>query len=246
MVYSSSELDLLHSWCEKAAGWRWLHYESMAFYKSINSKFVYASIFLSTLASAGGFSTAGQSHGDNSVIGSMQIYMGYIIGATNVVIGLLNSFQRFGKAAEKTELHSSAAMQYAMINRQLETELSLSQEHMKQDLITTVRHDMDKLLSQSPMIPMIIILKFNENFPDLQNKPDVCSDFGGPKIEKSKLKIITKLIKTSMYKDQSPNSSLKSSPTRESLDLQNRESLETPARQLKPLKEFDIGNVELV
>ena len=230
-MYSSSELELLNSWREKAAGWRWLHYESMSFYKSINSKFVYASIFLSTLASAGGFSTAGQTRNDRSVIGNLQVYMGYIIGVTNVIIGLLNSFQRFGKAAEKTELHSSAATQYAMINRQLETELSLSQEHMKQDLITTVRQDMDKLLSQSPMIPMIIILKFNQNFPELQNKPDVCSDFGGPKIDNSTLKRLTYLIKTSI---ESPT---KSSPTRSSLD--------SPI-SIKVFKESVTSNIESV
>lgn len=241
-MYSSSELELLNSWREKAAGWRWLHYESMTLYKNINSKFVYASIFLSTLASVGGFSTAGQSQSDKSVIGTLQLYMGYIIGVTNVIIGLLNSFQRFGKAAEKTELHSSAAMQYAMINRQLETELSLSQEHMKQDLITTVRQDMDKLLSQSPMIPMIIILKFNQNFPELQNKPDVCSDFGGPKIEKSKLKRLTYLMKTSIYNESSTKSSPKSSPTRSSLDLTTLVS----DPNLKAVKESETSNIGLV
>lgn len=173
--YSETELNLLASWKQKTSGWRWLHYESMAHYKAINARFVHASIILSTLAGAGGFTTAGSS--DNK-FGVMQMYMGYIIGATNVFIGLLNSFQRFGKAAEKTELHQSAAMQYAMLSRLLDTELSLSQDHMKADLISTVRQEMDRLLSQSPPIPTKIVQEFNKKFPQISHKPDVCSEFG--------------------------------------------------------------------
>lgn len=176
--YSETELKLLHSWKDRTAGWRWLHYESMNHYKTINARFVHLSIILSTLAGAGGFTTAGTS--DNK-FGVMQMYMGYIIGATNIFIGLLNSFQRFGKAAEKTELHQSAAMQYAMLTRLLDTELSLTQDHMKSDLISLVRQEMDRLLSQSPTIPQKIIDRFNNKFPNIDHKPDICSDFGDTK-----------------------------------------------------------------
>jgi hypothetical protein len=171
--YSDTEIELLRQWKQKMAGWRWLHYESMSHYKIINARFVHMSIILSTLAGAGGFSTAGTT---DDKFGFMKSYIGYIIGATNVIIGLLNSFQRFGKAAEKTELHASAAMQYAMLTRLLNTELSLSQAHMKSDLINSVRQEMDRLLAQSPPIPKKIIDKFNTNFPDIDHKPDVCSE----------------------------------------------------------------------
>lgn len=173
--YSETELKLLSEWRQKMSGWRWLHYESMSHYKIINARFVHCSIILSTLAGAGGFSTAGTS--DNT-FGFMKQYIGYIIGATNVIIGLLNSFQRFGKAAEKTELHASAAMQYAMLTRLLNTELSLTQDHMKADLINTVRQEMDRLLAQSPPIPRTIIDKFNKSYPSVEYKPDVCSEIG--------------------------------------------------------------------
>lgn len=177
--YSQSELALLDSWKERAGGWRWLHYNSMHHYKNINSRFVYSSIVLSTLAGAGGFSTAGTSDSQMTVMGKVQFYMGYVIGATNVIIGLINSFQRFGKAAEKTELHASAAMQYSMLYRFIETELNLSDDHKKNDLVTTVRQEMDRLLSQSPSIPQVIINQFNKEFPNLQNKPDICNGLGG-------------------------------------------------------------------
>ena len=58
-IYASNEIELLKIWKAKAGGWRWLHYRSMALYKKINTNFTYASIILSTVAGAGGFSTAG-------------------------------------------------------------------------------------------------------------------------------------------------------------------------------------------
>ena len=178
--YTDNEIELLKSWKERAGGWRWLHYHAMHHYKNINSRYVYSSIVLSTLAGAGGFSTAGTADSTKSTMGKIQFYMGYVIGATNVVIGLINSFMRFGKAAEKTELHASAAMQYAMLYRLIETEINLSDEHRRNDLVVTVRQEMDRLLSQSPSIPQKIVDDFNTAFPTCVNKPDVCNGLGEP------------------------------------------------------------------
>lgn len=183
--YSQNEIDLLKSWKEKAGGWRWLHYHSMHHYKNINSRFVYSSIVLSTLAGAGGFSTAGSADSTRTTMGQIQFYMGYVIGATNVIVGLINSFMRFGKAAEKTELHASAAMQYAMLYRLIETEINLSDDHRRNDLVITVRQEMDRLLSQSPSIPQKIVDDFNMAFPNCENKPDVCNGLGSPVVSNS-------------------------------------------------------------
>jgi len=175
-IYAPTEIELLKIWKAKAGGWRWLHYKSMALYKSINTNFTYASIILSTIAGAGGFSTAGA-----QTKNEMEMVLGYVFGGINVVIGLINSVQRFGKPAEKTELHASAAMQYAMLYRLLETEISLSDKHRRSDLIATVRTEMDRLLAQSPMIPQKVIDKFNKEFPDAIHKPDICNGLAGEK-----------------------------------------------------------------
>jgi hypothetical protein len=175
-VYAPQEIDLLKIWKSKAAGWRWLHYKSMALYKKINSNFTYASILLSTIAGAGGFSTAGA-----QTKNEMEMALGYVFGAINVIIGLINSVQRFGKPAEKTELHASAAMQYAMLYRLLETEISLSDKHRRSDLISTVRTEMDRLLAQSPMIPQKIVDAYNAEFPETIHKPDICNGMVGEK-----------------------------------------------------------------
>jgi hypothetical protein len=179
----SHEDELLESWRVKISGWRWLHYHAMHHYKKINARFTYTSIALSTLAGAGGFSTAG-SGGDaseNETMKLLRFYSGYIIGAINMVLGILSSFQRFGKAAEKTELHASAALQYAMLYRSIETELSLNHERRTANFIMNVLQDMDRLLAQSPPIPQKIVDAFNDMYPMLSHKPDVCNGMGSPK-----------------------------------------------------------------
>jgi hypothetical protein len=176
-MYTEDEMDLLREWREKVAGWRWLHYESMTLYKKLNTRYVYASILLSTLAGAGSFTTGG---GSGNSMGISDRNISLIIGGVNVIISLLNSVQRFTKAAEKTELHASAAMQYAMIYRFIDTELQLSDKHQRQDLIQYVRQEIDRLLSQSPLVPDKIIKNFNISFPDTKHKPDVCAGISTP------------------------------------------------------------------
>ncbi len=185
--YTSDEIRLLRSWKDKVAGSRWLHFRSMHFYKKINSRFVYISIVLSTVAGAGGFTTAGgssSSSNTNNFLDTIQKYSGYMIGAINVVIGLINSFQRFGKAAEKCEMHSSATMGYAMVYRFLDTELKLSDHHRRDDLIMYTRQEIDRLATTSPDIPECVIREFNRLFPDLPNKPDVCGALAEPSTPK--------------------------------------------------------------
>lgn len=181
------EDELLESWRIKIGGWRWLHYHSMHHYKKINARFTYTSIALSTLAGAGGFTTAGGSGGgDNSgVLDTFRSYSGYIIGAINMILGILSSFQRFGKAAEKTELHASAALQYAMLYRSIETELSLSKERRTANFIMNVLQDMDRLLAQSPPVPQKIVDQFNQMYDHLPYKPDICNGMGSPSTKHS-------------------------------------------------------------
>lgn len=205
------EDELLESWRIKIGGWRWLHYHSMHHYKKINARFTYTSIALSTLAGAGGFTTAGSSGGDNSgVLDTFRLYSGYIIGAINMILGVLSSFQRFGKAAEKTELHASAALQYAMLYRSIETELSLNKERRTANFIMNVLQDMDRLLAQSPSVPQKIVDQFNDMYAHLPYKPDICNGMGSPATKNTPSEYMQKLFpgspKGSMEFQSSPKS----------------------------------------
>lgn len=129
-------------------------------------RFTHASILLSTVASASSFSFTGTD--------SIGTFTGYVIGGLNVVIGLLNSFQRFSKPAEKCESNGAVAMQYGMLFRLLDTELRLSEEHQRTDLIPFARQEMDRLFANSSLIPQHIIDKYTQEFPNAANKPELC------------------------------------------------------------------------
>jgi hypothetical protein len=168
MPYTSDELEMLEDWKDRAMGYRWLHYESMQYFRIINMRFVHASILLSTVASASGFSFTGSDTFGKGI--------GYAVGALNVVISLLNSYQRFTKAAEQTELHGSVAMQYGMLHRLLDTELRLSEQHQRTDLIPFARQEMDRLFAHSPSIPEQIINKYMREYPNARSKPELCDE----------------------------------------------------------------------
>ncbi len=168
MPYTADELDMLEDWKDRAMGYRWLHYESMQYFRIINMRFVHASILLSTVASASGFSFTGSDKFGKGI--------GYAVGALNVVISLLNSYQRFTKAAEQTELHGSVAMQYGMLHRLLDTELRLSEQHQRTDLIPFARQEMDRLFAHSPSIPEQIINKYMKEYPNAKSKPELCDE----------------------------------------------------------------------
>ena len=183
-----------------------------------NSKYVYASILLSTIAGAGSF-TSGGTEG----IGLNARYMSLMIGGINVVISLLNSFQRFTKAAEKTELHASAAMQYAMIYRFIDTELQLSPKHQRRDLIQYVRQEFDRLLSQSPVVTHRVIKRYNKLFPKVQHKPDVCTGISTPTSDSPTTPVTPETFQVSKFEElynQTRGQSLKT------VDLCTRKDLE--------------------
>ena len=203
-MYTPEEIELLTEWREKVGGWRWLHYESTNLYKKINTRYVYASILLSTFAGAGSFTTGGNSSNAMGISGK---YVSYLIGGVNVIISLINSFQRFTKAAEKTELHASAAMQYSMIYRFIDTELQLSEKHQRQDLIQYARQEIDRLLSQSPAVPDKVVKEFNRQFPNSKHKPDVCSGISTPDIYPS-TPTITELVVDTMTSQASRSAGL--------------------------------------
>ena len=56
-------------------------------------------------------------------------------------------------------------------------ELSLDVQHRADviDFVKKAREEYDRLLDDAPDIPAISIHAFNKEFPDKENKPDVCN-----------------------------------------------------------------------
>lgn len=166
--WSNNQEDLLVSWGEKAAGYRWLHDKSQDYYSSRNDFLSYPTIVLSCVCGVGGFSTVGN---------NTQILIQYCFAIINILVSMLSSLQKFQRNSEYAEQHRTAACAYAKFYRNVALEMSLPPEDRTpvKDILNQSRVEYDRLLSASPDIPPMIVEKFRQNFSGVKHKPDVAN-----------------------------------------------------------------------
>src|SRR5210317_1315033 len=145
--------NLLVRWAEKAAGYRWLHNHARLYYKKQHDYLSYPSIVIASITGVGGFAFL------------------------NVLGGILTSISKFSQSANLAEAHSAMCVQYSKFYRNIDMELSLDVQHRADvvEFVMKAREEYDRLLDDAPDIPAISIQAFNIEFPDKENKPDVCN-----------------------------------------------------------------------
>lgn len=166
--WSSNQEDLLVSWGEKAAGYRWLHDKSQDLYSQRNDRLSYPTIILSCICGVGGFSTVGD---------DTHIYIQYGFAMINILVSMLSSLQKFQRNSEFAEQHRTAACAYAKFYRNIALEMSLPPEDRTpvKDILNQSRIEYDRLLAASPDIPPDIVDSFRQNFSAVKHKPDVAN-----------------------------------------------------------------------
>lgn len=166
--WSDIQEDLLVSWGEKAAGYRWLHDKSQDIYSQRNDGLSYPTILLSCICGVGGFSTVGS---------GTHIYIQYAFAMINILVSMLSSLQKFQRNSEFAEQHRTAACAYAKFYRNVALEMSLPPEDRTpvKDILNLSRTEYDRLLAASPDIPPNIVDKFRENFKAVKHKPDIAN-----------------------------------------------------------------------
>jgi len=101
----------------------------------------------------------------------------YMFAFLNVMGGILTSISKFSQSSQLAEAHSAMCVQYSKFYRNIDMELSLEPEHRGDvvEFVNTCRQEYDRLLDDAPDIPANAIIAFNIDFPDKENKPDVCN-----------------------------------------------------------------------
>ncbi len=169
-IWNDSEVQLLKKWGETAASYRLLHNRAFRYYNSSSYWFAVPVIVFSTITGTASFS-------QTLFPVEYQPYVPMVIGAVNIFIGILGTLARFFRVDELTESHRVASVSYGKFARNIATELSLPPQNRKYngvDLVEMCRGEMDRLIEQSPEIPMHILLAFKNN-KDFENieKPEV-------------------------------------------------------------------------
>jgi len=177
--WCTKQEDLLKSWAERAAGYRWLHNHARLHFKKQNDYLSYPSIVIASITGVGGFAVLNPS-GNENVDPDTRVkimIVQYIFAFLNVIGGILTSISKFSQSLSLSENHSAMCIQYSKFYRNIQMELSLDTRDRTCviDFVKKCREEYDRLLDDAPDIPAISIEAFNLEFPDRINKPDVCN-----------------------------------------------------------------------
>jgi hypothetical protein len=170
---------LLTRWAEKAAGYRWLHNHARLYYNKQHDYLSYPSIIIASITGVGGFAVLNPSgnEGMSEDTKTKIMIIQYFFAFLNVLGGILTSISKFSQSANLGEAHSAMCVQYSKFYRNIDMELSLDVLHRTDvlEFMQKARMEYDRLLDDAPDIPAISIQAFNNEFPNKENKPDVCN-----------------------------------------------------------------------
>lgn len=178
--WTVSQEELLFTWSEKAAGYRWLHIRAHEYYTYYNNLYTYPIIFLSSIIGCGGMALNKPQQSE------IELVLLYILSSCNLVVAMLSSVQKFNKHAEKAEQHLTQSIQYAKFYRDINMELSLDWKDREHGVIfvKNSKTRYDNLLCTSLKVPRHIIREFNQLFPNIMNRPDIANGLFDMNIKK--------------------------------------------------------------
>ena len=137
------------------------------------------SIVIASITGVGGFAVLNPSGSEDISTDTKNNIMiiQYFFAFLNVLGGILTSISKFSRSLSLSEAHSAQCVQWSKFYRSIDMELSLDIKHRDNvvEFIMKCREEYDKLLDDSPDIPSITIQAFLAQFPDKENKPDVCN-----------------------------------------------------------------------
>ena len=169
-IWNDSEVQILKKWGEIASSYRLLHDRAFREFQVKSYGLTIPVIILSTLSGTASFTI-------QSFPASLQTYVPMVIGGVNICVGIIQTVSQFLRVNELTESHRVASISYGKFSRNIVTELSLPPKERTYngiDFVQVCRTEMDRLIEQSPIIPMDLLREFEKNKDFLTiTKPDV-------------------------------------------------------------------------
>ena len=139
-------------------------------YSRQNLFFALPVIILSTITGTANFA-------QSSFPPSVQPYAPAMIGTLNLIAGLITTIAQFLRVSELLESHRVASLAFGKLSRNISVELSLPVKERTTDgtsFLTTCRIELDKLIEQSPNIPINVLSQFDKKFKEHDFiKPDI-------------------------------------------------------------------------
>ena len=162
--------QILKNWGEISNSYRYLHERSYQYYYYQNMWFAIPVIILSTITGTANFA-------QGSFPESAKTIAPIIIGSLNLIAGLITTVAQFLRVSELLESHRVSSVSFGKFARNITVELSLPIEERDcngSDFLNTCRIELDKLIEQSPSVPLTIIKRFERKFKGKEFvRPDI-------------------------------------------------------------------------
>ena len=165
---------ILVEWADKAMCYRWLHTRANAMYNTLNAFYTVPVIIISTLTGTANFA-------QDRVPSNYQGLFVMIVGAFNILAGIISTIQQFLKITQLNESHRVSSIAWDKFYRNIKIELAKHpNERMSAvQMIKMSKEEYDRLMETSPNIPPEIIAMFKTSFQNSDNyddiiKPEIC------------------------------------------------------------------------
>lgn len=157
--WTSDHELILVDWADKALCYRWLHSKSHNNYSTLNTWFTIPVIIMSTLTGTANFA-------QDRVPAEYVSMFTAIVGAINLLAGILTTIQQFLKIGELNESHRVSSIAWGKFSRNIKVELAKSpKERMTvMQLLKHSKEEFDRLIETSPTLSDKVIKLFIETF----------------------------------------------------------------------------------
>lgn len=190
-IWGESEVQLLKKWGEIASSYRLLHDRAFREFQIKSYGLTIPVIIMSTLSGTASFSIS-------SFPDSFKSFAPMVIGGINIIVGIIQTVTQFLRVNELTEAHRVSSITYGKFARNIATELSLPPNNRSYngiDFVQMCRTEMDRMIEQSPIIPIHLLNSFDRNAAyKFVTKPEVLSVSTITVYEPSKEEKVSNLI----------------------------------------------------
>lgn len=176
VLWTTEHEDILIEWADKAMCYRWLHSNANALYTYKNTWYTIPVIVISTVTGTANFA-------QERVPLEYQTYFVMMIGAFNILAGIITTIQQFLKITQLNEAHRVATIAWDKFYRNIKIQLAKHPDERIEvsQMLKMSKEEFDRLIETSPNIPENVVAKFkmqfqnSPNFKDIK-KPEICDE----------------------------------------------------------------------
>lgn len=176
MEWSVEHENILIDWADKAMCYRWMHAQANNKYTKLMRWFTIPVIIISTVTGTANFA-------QERVPGEYVSLFVMLVGAMNILAGIITTISQFLKINELNESHRVSSISWDKFYRNVKIELAKNPKERIPvgQMIKLSKEEFDRLMETSPVIQNNIIKRFkdtfkhNEKFIEVK-KPEICDE----------------------------------------------------------------------